>query len=497
MDTEVLIVGAGPTGLVLALWLAKQGVKVRIIDKNSGPGTTSRAMTVQARTLELYRQMDLAETVVAAGHKNPVINLWAGGKRKAALAMGEVGKALTPYPFMLVYPQDEHEKLLVDKLQSLGVVVERHTELLSIEDHGDKVTARLCLPDGSEQVCTAMYLAGCDGVRSTVRSAIGGGFEGGTYKQVFYVADVQISGLEPREQTHIVLDSSDFVAILSYGQGQNRLIGTVADERAQRAETLTFEDIGHAAIKGLGIKVEKVNWFSTYHVHHRLTDHFRKGRVMVSGDAAHVHSPAGGQGMNTGISDAINLAWKLAAIIKGKAEDRILDSYEAERRAFALKLVDTTDRMFSFITAEGSFANFVRTHIAPTLMGFAYKFDTPRQFMFRMISQTALNYCESKLSEGVAGKVRGGDRLPWVSLPDSDNYAPLSTIGWQVHVYGAAKPELKAWCEAKKVTLHVFNWHVDHGKAGFARDAVYLLRPDTYVAMADPQGAQCQSRSLP
>ncbi|MEH2402615.1 hypothetical protein [Nostoc sp.] len=129
------------------------------------------------------------------------------------------------------------------------------------------------------------------------------------------------------------------------------------------------------------------------------------------------------------------------------------------------------------------------TRVAPTFASLAYKFDAPREFMFRMISQTALSYHESELSEGVAGKVRGGDRLPWVSLPDSDNYESLSAIGWQVHVYGAAKPDLKAWCDEKKVLLHVFNWHTDHGKAGFARDAAYLLRPDTYVGIADPQGS--------
>ncbi|MEH2449601.1 MAG: FAD-dependent monooxygenase [Nostoc sp.] len=152
-----------------------------------------------------------------------------------------------------------------------------------------------------------------------------------------------------------------------------------------------------------------------------------------------------------GISDAINLAWKLAAAVKGKAEDRLLDSYDSERRAFARKLVDTTDRLFTFITADGNFADFIRTRVAPTFASLAYKFDAPREFMFRMISQTALSYHESELSEGVAGKVRGGDRLPWVSLPDSDNYESLSAIGWQVHVYGAAKPDLKAWCDEKKV----------------------------------------------
>ncbi|RYG57212.1 MAG: FAD-dependent oxidoreductase, partial [Alphaproteobacteria bacterium] len=305
-NTSVLIVGAGPTGLAHALWLTKQGVKVRIIDKSTGPGETSRAMAVQARTLELYQQLDLADDVVAAGHPNLTMNLWANGKPKARLAMGEAGATVTPYPFILVFPQDQHEQLLIQRLEALGVSVERQTEFISYEEHTDYVLARLRLPDGSEDVCKTEFLSGCDGARSPIRHQIGAGFEGGTYKQIFYVADVRLSGLKPADEAHIALDQSDFVAVLSYGRkGMCRLIGVVTDGDPDK---ITFEDVGHRAIERLGIKVEAVNWFSTYRVHHRVTDTFRKGRVFLLGDAAHVHSPAGGQGMNTGISDSINLA---------------------------------------------------------------------------------------------------------------------------------------------------------------------------------------------
>lgn len=484
---DVLIVGAGPTGLVLALWLKKQGVGFRIIDRSAGPGETSRAMAVQARTLELYRQLDLADAVVAAGHRNPSINLWARGKRRASISFGDAGADVTPYPFLLVYPQDLHERLLVDRLRALGVEVERRTELVSFEDRGDHVVARLKLPDGGEQSCQARYLAGCDGARSPVRHGLGVDFAGGTYKQAFYVADVELSGLDPADGVHLALDTSDFVAVLSYGGGRSRLIGTVQDERAERAEILTFEDVAHQAIKGLGVAVRKVHWFSTYRVHHRVTSSFRRGRAFLVGDAAHVHSPAGGQGMNTGISDAINLAWKLAAVVKGQAPDSLLDSYDHERRAFARKLVDTTDRMFTFITKDGSFADFVRTRIAPAILGAAYRIDSVREFMFRMVSQTTVSYHDSPLSEGKSGSVAGGDRLPWVRSASADNYAPLADIAWQVHVYGAVQPDLRRWCEQHRVALHVFDWTPGHEQAGLQRDALYLLRPDTWVALTDPQ----------
>lgn len=486
-DASVLIVGAGPTGLAHALWLTKQGVQVRIIDKSEGPGEASRAMAVQARTLELYRQLELSDAVVAAGHPNPAMNLWALGKRRARLAMGDAGADVTPYPFILVYPQDHHERLLIEKLQALGVSVERQTEFISFQEQPDHVLSRLRMPDGTEESCRSAYLCGCDGAKSLIRHQIGAAFEGGTYKQVFYVADVRLSGLEPAGEVHISLDSSDFVAVLSYGHsGLSRLIGVVTNSDP---EQITFNDVGHRAIQRLGVKIEAVNWFSTYRVHHRVTDSFRQGRVFLLGDAAHVHSPVGGQGMNTGIIDAINLAWKLAAVIKGQAADSLLDTYDQERKAFARKLVETTDRMFTFVTAQSDFADFVRTRIAPMVASVAYRVDSVREMLFRMISQTTLNYQDSALSAGKAGKIEGGDRLPWVQVAGADNFGPLSHIAWQIHVYGSATPDLKAWGRRRGIQVHEFAWNAKHEEAGLARDAVYLLRPDTYVALADPQAS--------
>jgi len=279
------------------------------------------------------------------------------------------------------------------------------------------------------------------------------------------------------------------VLLLCYGEkDQYRLIGTVRDERAEHPEHLTFADVGHDAINGLNLKITAVNWFSTYRVHHRVADHFRRGRAFLLGDAAHVHSPAGGQGMNTGILDAINLAWKLAAVLKGKAPDTLLDSYQIERQAFARTLVETTDKLFTFVTAQGGFADFVRTRIAPLFASVAYKSENVREYLFRVVSQTTLDYRESPLSQGKAGGVEGGDRLPWLPVGTEDNYASLAAIQWQVHVYGEAKADLIRWCGRQGIALHVFAWEHAYEKAGVARNAAYLLRPDNHVALADPEG---------
>src|SRR5215469_2535942 len=440
-QSDVLIVGAGPTGLVLALWLTKLGVKLRIIDKTAEPGTTSRALAVHARTLELYRQVDLADVVVARGHKVPAVRLWVKGEPRARVSFAEIGSDLTPYAVLQIFPQDEHECLLIATLEKLGVSVERRTELLGYRDEGSRIAARLRRPDGQEETCEAAYIAGCDGAHSIVRETMGTGYPGGTYQHLFYVADVQASGPAVDGELHVDLEEADFLAVFPLaGKGRARLIGTVRGERARHADTLKFEDVSGRIIDNLKIEIEKVNWFSTYRVHHRVTKHFRKGRAFLLGDAAHIHSPAGGQGMNTGIGDAINLAWKWAAVLGGHASETLLDSYEPERIAFARRLVNTTDRVFTLATAEGRIADLIRTRLVPVLFPAAAKFEALREWMFRTVSQVTINYRHSPLSAGSAGDLHGGDRLPWVSVADTDNYRPLAAATWQAHVYGVASP---------------------------------------------------------
>src|SRR5262245_38501300 len=230
-DRLVLITGAGPTGLVLALWLTRLGVKVRIIDKTAEPGTTSRAVAVQARTLELYRQVGLAEAVVEAGVKVAAANFWVGGARAARLPLGRMGEGLSPFPFALTYPQDAHERLLIERLDAVGAKVERRTELVRFDQQPDGVRAVLKRPDGSEEVCEAAYVAGCDGARSTVREALAAGFPGGTYSGLFYVADVDAAGPAADGEIHVDLEEADFLAVFPLkGAGRLRLIGPVSRE---------------------------------------------------------------------------------------------------------------------------------------------------------------------------------------------------------------------------------------------------------------------------
>ena len=486
-DTPVLIAGAGPTGLVLALWLTRLGVKVRIIDKASEPGTTSRALAVQARTLELYHQIGLDDAVIAGGVKIQNINLWVKGRPKAKVPLTGAGENLTPYSFALVFPQDAHERLLIERLGALGVRVERSTELLRFTQHDRGVTATLRRPDGAEETCEAEYLAGCDGASSIVRTQLGVGFPGGTYTGLFYVADVVATGTPRNKDLHADIEDADFILLFPLeGDRHWRLVGTVHDLPAGEHGTLSFEDVKGKAMEHLRLNVQEVNWFSTYRVHHRVALRFRDRRAFLLGDAAHIHSPVGGQGMNTGIGDAINLAWKLALALKGGSSEQILDTYEPERIAFARRLVATTDRGFVIVTSRGALARLIRTRIVPLVLPLLFRLRAFRELLFRTISQTQVKYRNSVLSEGAAGKVRGGDRLPWVRLDSGrDNFEALTALEWQVHVYGEAQRALRDVCAELRIPLHVFAWKPEMRRAGLQEDALYLVRPDGYVGLAD------------
>jgi 2-polyprenyl-6-methoxyphenol hydroxylase-like FAD-dependent oxidoreductase len=480
--SEILIAGAGPTGLVLALWLVKSGVKVRIVDKAEGPGTTSRALAFHARNLELYHQMGIDRLVIDGNKEFREVNIWIRGSKVATVNFGDTHEDISPYLYSIIYPQDRHEQMLVDQLAKLGVQVERSTSLVSYQKGADKISVTT-EKNGQQQTTEVKYLCGCDGARSVVREGMGVDFPGGTYSSLFYVADIHGSGPTADGGLHISLDDSDFLAVFPMlGEGNMRLVGTV---KQKDDDHLKWEDIDQRALERVRLKEDKVNWFSTYRVHHRVAGHFQQGRVFLLGDAAHIHSPVGGQGMNTGIGDAVNLAWKLAAVLKGSSAATILDSYEPERIAFARRLVETTDNAFKIVTADSRLAAAIRVRV-PRVLTYLSHYAFMRRFLYRTLSQTSIHYPDSPLSEGSAGGIKGGDRLPWVkdAAGDQDNYGPLTTMQWQVHCYGSIDAALKAWCDAHKLEVVTFAYSGTADHAGYKKDTAYLVRPDGYVALA-------------
>jgi len=457
--TPVLIAGAGPTGLVLALWLAKTGIAVRIIDKAIEKETTSRALVIHARTLEFYRQLQIVDDIIKAGFRFPALNLWVNHIQRAQIKISDIGKGSTPYPYIIILPQDQHEEILIEKLKALGVNVERNTELINFEQNDKSVTAQIKLPSGEIETLTAEFLAGCDGAHSIVRKKLNVSFSGSTYPHLFYVADVAGRGPALNGELHVSLDKSEFMAFFPLKEkGHARLIGVIREDQKKDP---TWEDVNPRLLHEMDVTIEKLKWFSTYRVHHRVASHFQNGRVFILGDASHIHSPLGGQGMNTGIGDAVNLAWKLGDVLKKKSGQELLATYETERISFAKQLVQTTDRAFRFISNDGKLARFVRTKLVPAILPRLFKFSHTGRFIFRRISQTGISY-------------RGHqDRLPWIE--SVDNYKPLQSLDWQIHVYGDQLVQTK-------YKVHYFSWNEEMKKKGLEKNRAYLIRPDGHIS---------------
>jgi len=487
MSQQVLIVGAGPTGLVLALWLNRLGVSIRIIDKASSPGTTSRAMVVHARTLEFYDQLGIAKAAVEAGEKGAVVNAHLNGELIARIPFGDFGEGLSLYPFMLVLPQDVHERLLQEQLRIRGIEVEQGSELVGFEDHPHGVCAELRTARGEESLWVD-YLCGCDGAHSTAREQLGIGFPGGTYQQVFYVADTVVEGAMADDEVHFAFSTNDIFGIFPLKHRENwRLIGVVPKAIRKDLHEITYDDVAEQVLRDSGLRATRINWFSTYHVHHRVANAFRQGRIFLLGDAAHIHSPAGGQGMNTGIGDAANLAWKLAASLQGRAASSVLDSYPIERTQVARRIVNRTDRIFSFQVSPSWLMRVGRRWLTP-LMPSIIRVPFVRRYVFRTISQIGFEYRDGPISNGATGHIRAGDRLPWVSFGgQSNNYAAMRALDWQAHVYGTADHELKRYCAEIRLALHEYPWSGAFKAAAFERDALYLVRPDGHVGLAAPK----------
>ncbi|MFA6262672.1 MAG: FAD-dependent monooxygenase [Bacteroidia bacterium] len=317
MDTDVLIIGAGPTGLMLANQLVRRGVRCVIVDRHAGPSLQTRALGVQARTLEIYAALGIAGQALALGRRATGANLWSAGRKSARVPLGEAGQGVTPYPYILVLGQDDNEKIMGDKLHDAGGAVQWNTELTALLQTPGGVTATLRQPDGSTRGLTAAWVAGCDGAHSAVRECCGISFPGAAYEHVFFVADVTASGNMVPGEVNVYLWRQGFHLFFPMRGGDHwRIVGILPPELRGRSE-LVFDAVAPSlrGEAGATLALRGCSWFSTYRIHHRSAERFRDRRCFLLGDAAHIHSPVGAQGMNTGLQDAYNLAWKLALVV--------------------------------------------------------------------------------------------------------------------------------------------------------------------------------------
>ncbi len=502
---DVLVVGAGPTGLTLAVELARRKIAFRILDQAPARSPHSRAIVVQARTVELFQKLDAAEDLVAAGRRTVEVSGFVNGRRVFDVErLGDIGAEDTPFPFVLFVSQYETERVLESVLSGLGPKVERPARLVALGQDPDGVTATL---EGGETI-RARYAVGCDGAHSAVRKAAGLSFEGAPYPQEFVLADVEVRWDLPHGRLRFFFARQGLMVYFPYKDGVSaRLIATLptAWEGFAGSEP-ALEEVEELAreLSGLDLRLAAPRWLSRFRVHHRIVDSYRRGRIFVAGDAAHIHSPAGGQGMNTGIQDAFNLAWKLAAALRGQADDRFLDSYDAERRPVGRLLLERTDRLFQLASTSNRFLLAVRNFAIPRLLPRVLASAGARRRVFRFISQLAIRYSESPIvsEEGAWDhrRLHRGARAPDAPLPPAADAGSagatifeatrspahhLLVFGTAAETVAAAREtdELRrAWDGGLEVhavlpAAALANERYDVGPEG----AVYLLRPDGYV----------------
>ena len=432
--TQALIVGAGPSGMMMAAQLLRYGIQPVIIDSKDGPTTHSKALAVQSRTLEIYRQMGIADVAVENGEKTQGVIFSEDGKKEAELSLSSIGEGLTPFPYILMYPQSKNERLLLDNITQNCCPVYWNTTLVSLTQKTDSVEVKLKNAD-TEFNLTCDWVIGADGAHSTVRKQIQLSFLGDTYAHYFYLVDAQLDAPGLTENhLNLFISKENFAGFFPMPDKDTyRIIGNLPIEFGDREDITVDEVLPYINnVTKTPIKIAQNNWFTTYKLHHRMASNFRVGRCFLIGDAAHIHSPVGGQGMNTGLQDAYNLAWKLAGVINGHIKPLVLDSYAAERMPAAKSLLKTTDATFNIIMSNNFFVGLFKKFALLRLLNTVWKSAAIKKAFFQKVSQIDITYRESKINLHLSKstKVKAGDRLPYLKVYDEKQLIETDLHEW-------------------------------------------------------------------
>jgi 2-polyprenyl-6-methoxyphenol hydroxylase-like FAD-dependent oxidoreductase len=481
MPDDVLIIGAGPTGLTLAIELRRYGIPIQIVESAAQRTDKSKALVVWARTLELLDRGPGAARFVNAGFKEDAVNFVAGDKQIGRVDMGSVR---SPYPYALMLPQSDTERLLEEHLNELGVNVSRQVEVVSLtlrEDGGDAV---LRYPDGRQEKRSAGWVIGCDGAHSIVRHTVGATFDGETLDSDWVLADAHMRGYPwPDSEVSIYWHSEGVFVIFPISPGRYRVIANVAATGTEHPSTPTLAQV-QAIIDRRGppgMTAFHPIWLSGFRINDRKVSQYRWGRAFLAGDAAHVHSPAGGQGMNTGMQDAFNLAWKLALVAKGLCPDKLLDSYSSERSYVGDQVLKAAGRLTEVGTLSNPVAQAIRNMASQLLLGL-----TPVQHALAdTMSEVSIGYPNSPLNGvSLAANLEptAGQRV----LP-VDGETPFGS---------GATPRFALLAQQGTAVDHLLARHAailePTPRDPPSPEAAWLIRPDGYVASVAPQGHEAE-----
>jgi 2-polyprenyl-6-methoxyphenol hydroxylase-like FAD-dependent oxidoreductase len=493
MNHPILIVGAGPTGLTAALELARMGVDVRLIDKRDGPATTSRAIGVQARTLELFEQRGLADEMVRLGNQGGFGSIYGGGKRVFRLDFSQIDSR---YPYLLFISQAETERILREALARHGIAPEWKTELVAIQQDAlshdpSPVHAVLARQDGGLERMATPWLIGAEGAHSLIRTTLDLPYEGHTREEQYALGDLLIESSLEDTDFHIFSSEHGFMGLFPMGGEHFRLIASNPLSKPSHDTAPSLEELQtiYDQRSTIPARFHDLAWSSWFRINSRMASRLRVGRLLIGGDAAHIHSPAGAQGMNTGIQDMINLCWKLARVVRDGAPPALIDTYEADRLPVMRNVLSRTDSLTTVIGTENSVVRTLFNHVGPFIGGA----DVVQENATANMSQIALGYRESVLSENHihTGEVRAGDRVPELTVRFVDANAsgesrllPLLSPSEFTLVLATGDSVPAVHGVAKCLHIAPVRSEEERFAKAFGKHGVALLvRPDGYVAV--------------
>jgi 2-polyprenyl-6-methoxyphenol hydroxylase-like FAD-dependent oxidoreductase len=505
-DTEVLIIGAGPTGLMMACQLLRYDIKFRIIDKQKDRAHESRAFAIQAKSMEIFQNLGFVDEFLKLARSKVDFAFFINGKKQIEIKFKHFTHQDTPFPSIYFLPQTETERILIEFLEKQSIYIERQKELITFTQDMKGVQASISdNTTGSTEKINCAYIIGCDGAHSSIRHTLNFSFEGNAYPQIFNLVDASIVWPYSRNKFLFFLGKDGVFVHIPLTEKISRIM--LAKRSIHSEEKLSnpnLIELEHLASLLTQVPVKLVNpiWISQFRLHHRGVTKYYQNRAFLAGDAAHIHSPVGGQGMNTGIQDATNLAWKLGLVLRKDADITLLDTYETERHPVGKILLKTTDQFFSLLTAKGFFISKLRNWLLPLVISLLFSKKNIEKRLFWFMSQLNIYYAKNQFNYEIIEKFHvafkdgpcPGHRAPNAPANSTSLFILLAQKPFNILCFKTKEKRPNKLIEKIDIFIKRYeDWLQIHTfvlspankilfkRYGVVSSAIYVIRPDGYV----------------